>query len=165
VIPRRRTALVAAAVVAVGFLVLAPRGAASAKQASPTAGLPRRAASARIDVLVMEGSGGLGGIDPAVRQFPQLARAPFSAYSQIRLVSQSTLALGSQAANVPLPGNGNAALSSGGMLPNGRYEVTVALTFSGRTHNLQFSATPGEPFFNVRATSPTAALVLAFVVR
>ena len=113
----------------------------------------------------MEGSNGASGIEPVLREFPQLARPPLSAYPQVRLVQRSDQALGLNPAVVQLPNGGSISITSGGLLPNGRYEVSVSLAMSGRTHSMQFSATPGEPFFNVRATTPTTALVLAFVVR
>lgn len=121
--------------------------------------------AAQIEVLVLQGSNGPGGIAPELRNLPQLARPPFSAYSQITLVSRTTLPLGPTARSISLPNGNSASVASQGRLPNGRYEVTVQLTIEGRTHNIQFSASPGDPFFTARSTGTNSALILGFIVR
>jgi hypothetical protein len=120
-------------------------------------------AAAQIEVLVLEGSNGTGGIAPGVAQLSQLRRPPFSAYPQITLVSRTTLPLGAAPSSVAVPG-GSASLTSEGRGPNGRYTVVVHVTQNGHTHDLRFAASPGDPFFTVRATGADRALILGFIV-
>ena len=129
--------------------------------ATPT---PTPTTATQIEVLVIEGTNGTGGIGAGLQELPQLTRPPFSAYTQMTLVSRTTVPLATTASSVPLP-NGSAAITSQGRLPNGRYQVTVLLTLAGRAHNLQFSTSPGDPFFTARATGPNGALILGFIVR
>lgn len=144
---------------------LGKKGLPSLTSAQSTAQTPAPQPSAQVEVLVLLGSNGPGGIAPGLQNLPQLTRPPFSAYSQITLVSRTTLPLGPTPHTVALPNGNSAAITSQGRLPNGRYEVTVQLTMSGRTHNIQFSATPGDPFFTARSTGPNSALILGFIVR
>lgn len=123
------------------------------------------AASARIEVLVLEATMGSGGIAAAIAHLPQLRQPPFASYTQIDLVSRTVLPLGSTASSAPLPQNGSAAITSTGRSANGRYSVTV--NFSGATQHsqIEFVAAPGEPFFTVRSSRPDRALIVGFIVR
>lgn len=148
-------------------LALAPRAGSAREpaQVAAQAPAPQPQAPAQIEVLVLQGSNGTGGIAAGLQNLPQLTRPPFSAYSQIDLVSRTTLPLGTNAQRVALPDGNSAAITSQGRLPTGRYEVTVQLSMQGRTHNIQFSATPGDPFFTARSTGAHSALILGFIVR
>jgi hypothetical protein len=132
--------------------------------AAMSAQSPQRAA--QIEVLVLQGSNGPGGVAPGVANLPQLSRPPFNTYTQIALASRSVLALGAAPVVVRLPNEGTATITSQGRLPNGRYEVTVQLRTSVRTHNVQFSASPGDPFFTVASRGREGTgLILGFIVR
>jgi hypothetical protein len=118
-----------------------------------------------IEVMVIRASNGTGGIATPLRELSQLARPPFSVYTQMELLSRQTLPLGATPSQVSLPGGGSAEISSTGPVDHTRYEVTVTIRVGGRTNAAQFSATPGDPFFTVRSTGPANALILGFVVR
>jgi hypothetical protein len=136
---------------------LAPRAQVLAQAPQP---------GSRIEVLVLEGSNGPGGIAPGLQNLRQLSRMPFRAYSQISVVSRTTLPLGAAPAQtVALPNGGNLQVTLSGRQPNGRFAVSVQLTHGGRTHNMDFAATVGDPFFTVRQTGAASALILGFIIR
>jgi hypothetical protein len=135
-------------------------------QAAPDAGVTAAASVSVIEVVVMAGSHGAGGIAPAIRAFPQLARPPFSAFSQIDLVSRATPQLSEQTpAVVAIPNNGTIRVSLGPAARARRVSVIVTITLGGRTHQTQYSAVPGDPFFLVHSTGVDSALILRFVPR
>jgi hypothetical protein len=138
-------------------IVLRPQLAAQA------GGSPAQTAT-QIDVLVINGAAGNGGIGPGLQNLPQLTRPPFSAYGTLTLVSRTTLPLGTAPATVQIPNGNSAQVTSGGRQSNGRYQVNVQLTLNGRTHAMQFAAAPGDPFFTAQTTGPNNALILGFVV-
>ena len=119
-----------------------------------------------IEVVVMAGSHGPGGIAAPLRAYTQLARPPFSAFSQIDQVSRAQLALSDQSpATVAIPNNGalRIALASAGR--GRRVSIAVTITLGGRTHQSQYSVAPGEPFFLVHSTGVDSALIVRFVPR
>jgi hypothetical protein len=133
-------------------------------QFAAQAGGPAAQAATQIDVLVINGAAGSGGIGAGLQNLPQLARPPFSAYGTLTLVSRTTLPLGAAPATVQIPNGNSAQVTSAGRQPNGRYQVNVQLTLNGRTHAIQFAAAPGDPFFTAQTTGPNSALILGFVV-
>lgn len=117
-----------------------------------------------IEVVVMAGSHGAGGIAPALRSYPQLSRPPFSAFSQIDLVSRAQLSLSEQApAVVAIPNGGSIRVSLAGGARGRRASVAVTITLGGRTHQTQYSVVPGDPFFLVHSTGVDSALIVRFV--
>ncbi|MBL8682245.1 MAG: hypothetical protein JNK05_23965 [Myxococcales bacterium] len=118
-----------------------------------------------VDVVVMAGSHGAGGIARELRAYPQLARPPFSAFSQIDLVSQRQLALTEATpATLPIPNNGTIRVAVGASRGR-RSSVIVTITLGGRTHQSQYSVVPGDPFFLVHSTGVDSALIVRFVPR
>src|SRR5689334_22807019 len=75
-----------------------PERVASARAQTPPAQAPAQQPTApqttRLEVLVLEGSDGAGGVAPELNSLPQLRRPPFSSYSQISVASRSTQTLG-----------------------------------------------------------------------
>lgn len=134
-------------------------------QQAPGVGAAAPQPSSRIEVLVLEGSNGPGGIAAGLEGLPQLRRPPFNTYSQIALVSRSTQPLGNQPSTVSLPGGGSAEITLTNRAPNGRAAINVQITTGGRTHNLQFAATVNAPFFTVVSSANNRALILGFIVR
>ncbi len=141
--------------------LLAPL-AAHAQNNPPAA--PAPAPAARVEVLVLEATMGDGGVAGAVSQIPQLRNPPFSAYSQIAVITRTTLPLGASASNTPVPG-GAAAITLAGRSPEGRFSVNVAFTQGGATSRIEFVASAGEPFFTVRSSRPDRAVIIGFIVR
>lgn len=122
------------------------------------------AASARIEVLVLEATMGPGGVASAVAHLPQLRQPPFASYTQIDQVSRTVLPLGAAESTATLP-NGAASITSAGRGPNGRYTVTVNFSGTSARSHIEFVAAPGEPFFTVRSSRPDRALIVGFIVR
>ena len=118
----------------------------------------------RIDVLVISGSTGPGGVGAGLENLPQLRELPFVFYTHMTLVSRVTLPLGTSPATASIP-NGTAAITTTGRGANGRYQVNVQLTLGGRAHAVSFAAAPGDPFFTVHTTGAASALILGFIVR
>lgn len=139
-------------------------------QVAPDAGVaaPSSAAPAvsSIEVVVMAGSHGPGGIAPSLRAYTQLARPPFSAFSQIDQVSRAQLALSDQSpATVAIPNNGTLRIALASAARGRRVSIAVTITLGGRTHQSQYSVAPGEPFFLVHSTGVDSALIVRFVPR
>ncbi len=124
---------------------------------------PPPAAAAHIEVLVLEGSSGDGGVAPSLASIPQLRQPPFNTFSQITVVSRVTLALSSSPSSTAVPG-GTARVTLAGRSPEGRYTVDVAFAQGGHASTIQFVASAGEPFFTVRRR-PDRALIYGFIVR
>lgn len=141
----------------------APRAAVRlAQQPAPT---PQPAATAHVEVIVLEGTAGDGGVAPSLASIPQLRMAPFNAYSRIAVLSRVTLALASAPATAQLPNGGSARVSLAGRASDGRYTVDVAFVQGAQTSTIQFVAGAGEPFFTVRSRRPDRALIFGFIVR
>ena len=135
-------------------------------QTNPDAGTPSAVSVSSIEVIVMAGSHGAGGIAAALRGFAQLTRPPFTAFSQIDLVSRAQLALNEQTpASVAIPNNGTIRVSVGPAVRSRRVSVVVTITLGGRTHQTQYSVIPGDPFFLVHSTGVDSALIVRFVPR
>lgn len=139
-------------------------------QIAPDAGAPAPGGSAptvsSIEVVVMAGSHGPGGIAAPLRAYTQLARPPFSAFSQIDQVSRAQLALGDQSpATVAIPNNGSLRIAVASAARGRRVSIAVTITLGGRTHQSQYSVVPGEPFFLVHSTGVDSALIVRFVPR
>jgi hypothetical protein len=151
---------------ALSLALLAP-GAALAQQQAPgtPAPAPAPAPAARIEVLVLEATTGSGGVAPSLASLPQLRQPPFSAYSQITVLSRATLALSSTPANTTLPNNSSAGVALTRRTADGRYAVGVTFTQGGHASRIEFVAGAGEPFFTVRSSRPERALILGFIVR
>jgi hypothetical protein len=113
---------------------------------------PPPPAAPRIEVLVLEGTMGDGGVAQSISHLPQLRRFPFAHYTEIELLSRVTLPLGPTVATTPLPHDGTAGVRLGGRGPEGRYTVDCSFIHNGRTSQIQFVAAPGEPFFTVRSS-------------
>ncbi len=118
----------------------------------------------QVHVLVMVGSNGPGGLAANLRSYPQLTRAPFTAYRQIDRVSESTLSLSvTSPATVAIPNNGTVRVTlANEARSSGQFTVAVAITMGGRTHNTQFAARAGVPFFLAHSTGVDGALILRF---
>jgi len=129
------------------------------------ASTPTPTRSPSVEVLVIRASPGDGGVGSGLDGLPQLTRPPFSAYGQLDLVSRTTVTVSATAANVTLPNGDSVALTLVSRLPNGRYQIAMRLTLGGRVNALEFSASPGAPFFTARSTGGDTALVLGFVVQ
>ncbi len=118
-----------------------------------------------VEVMVLVGSNGTGGIAANLRALRQLTRPPFSAYHQIDRVSESTHRLSVRTpATVGIPNGGTLQLV---LLPEPRGErsvVVVNISLGGRTHQTQFTARPGVPFFLAHSTGVGGALILRFVL-
>jgi hypothetical protein len=150
----------------VGRVSALPKGASGrADQRRAQAAPPEPQASVRIEVLVLQGSTGPGGIAAGLENLPQLRRPPFSAYSQISVVSRTSQPLGPTPSTVPLPSGGHADITLSSRQPNGRFAVNVQVTMAGRTHNVQFAAAVNSPFFTVISHSADSALILGLIVR
>ena len=137
-------------------------------QVAPDAGVaaPSSAAVSSIEVVVMAGSHGPGGIAAPLRAYTQLARPPFSAFSQIDQVSRAQLALSDQSpATVAIPNNGTLRIALASAARGRRVSIAVTITLGGRTHQSQYSVAPGEPFFLVHSTGVDSALIVRFVPR
>jgi hypothetical protein len=139
---------------------------ATQAQSGPDAGATSAPAVSSVEVVVMAGSHGNGGIAAALRGFTQLTRPPFTAFSQIDLVSRAQLALNEQtAASVAIPNNGTIRITVGPAVRSRRVSVVVTITLGGRTHQSQYSVIPGDPFFLVHSTGVDSALIVRFVPR
>lgn len=135
-------------------------------QSNPDAGATSAHSVSSIEVVVMAGSHGNGGIAPALRAYTQLTRPPFTAFSQIDLVSRAQLAFNEQTpASIAIPNNGTIRMTVGPTVRSRRVSVVVTLTLGGRTHQSQYSVLPGEPFFLVHSTGADSALIVRFVPR
>lgn len=121
------------------------------------------AAGTQIEVLVIDAAAGPGGIDPGLAGLSQLRRAPFNVFASMRLVSRSTLPLGSSPSRAALP-DGSATVSLVSR-EGGRYTFQVALSQGSRGGNLTFVASAGEPVFTVRSSRADRAMILGFIVR
>ncbi len=152
--------------IAIALALLAP-GTALAQQPTPgaPAQAPAPAASAHIEVLVLEATSGPGGVAPSLASLPQLRQPPFSAYTQITVVSRTTLELSSTPASTSLPNSSTAGVVLTRRTPDGRYAVGVTFTTGGHASRVEFVAGAGEPFFTVRSSRPERALILGFIVR
>jgi hypothetical protein len=126
---------------------------------------PQPAATAHVEVLVLEASSGNGGIDPQLANIPQLRQPPLNTWNQITLVSRTTIPLGAAPSNTGLPDGATVRVSLGGRGADGRYTVNVAIVRGAQTSNMQFVAAVGEPFFTVRSGRPEHASILGFIVR
>jgi hypothetical protein len=149
------------------FLAILAPGAAFAQQPTPEtpSQAPAPAPSVHIEVLVLEASMGAGGVAPSLANLPQLRQPPFSAYSQITVVSRSVLPLSSTPSTTALPNNSTAGVVLTRRTPDGRYAVGVTFTQGGHVSRVEFVAGAGEPFFTVRSSRPERALILGFVIR
>ncbi len=163
-VTRRRASIWFAAVLAAGAGAFATPARLHRANGSVNAQTPTPAAATQIDVLVINGSQGTGGIGAGLQNLPQLARPPFSSYGTLTLASRTTLALGATPATASIGGANSVQVTSSGRQPNGRYQVSVQLTLNGRTHAIQFAAAPGDPFFTAQTTGASSALILGFVV-
>lgn len=161
VAPRARRAPLAAA--ATAALLLGAFGARANAQA-PSAAAPAVATASEIEVVVIDASNGPGTSSQGLSGLP-LTRPPFSAYRVFTLISRNNVPLGPTASTVSLPNGGSAAVTLTGRQPDGRYNFSVQLSTSGRTHNMQFTANRGDPVFTARTTGADAALILALIVR
>ncbi len=146
-------------------LALLTPGFAHAQQPGPSAPAPAPAAAAHIEVLVLEATTGAGGIAPSLASLPQLRQPPFSAYTQITVVSRETLNLSSTATTTTLPNNSTAGVVLTSRSADGRFTVGVTFTQGGRASRIEFVAAAGEPFFTVRSSRPERALIIGFIVR
>lgn len=150
-----------AAFVSVGITVRAatpvPRALFALRAQTPRAGT-------QIEVLVIQGSHGPGGIGAGLETLAQLREPPFAFYTHLTLVSRVTRPLGAVPVTVSIPGGSHAELTSTGRGSNGRYVVNVALTLDGRAHDVSFAAAPGDPFFTAHTTGADSALILGFIV-
>lgn len=136
----------------------------AAPSAAPGASASAAATASQVELVVVQASNSEGTSSPELSDLP-LTRAPFSAYRLFTLVSRSRLALNAAGASAPLPNGDSVSVALAGRTPAGRYQISVQLRIGGRTHNLQFAANPGDPFFTARATGTDAALILGFVLR
>jgi hypothetical protein len=144
----------------------APQQSHTGDAGAPESSGPAASTISSIEVVVMAGSHGAGGIAAALRGFTQLARPPFTAFSQIELVSRAQLALSEATpAAVAIPNNGTIRVSLGAPTRGRRVSVAVSITLGGRTHQTQYSVVPGDPFFLVHSTGVDSALILRFVPR
>lgn len=132
-----------------------------AQQPAPT----QPAASAHVELLVLEGTTGDGGVAASLAGIPQLHLAPFNAYTQITVVSRVTLPLASAPSTATLPNGGSARITLAGRSADGRFTVDVAFVQGAQTSNIQFVASAGEPFFTVRSRRPDRAFIYGFIVR
>jgi|LNFM01.1.fsa_nt_gb hypothetical protein len=144
----------------------ADRAAQARPPSAPDAGAPRASTGiSSIEVVVMAGSHGAGGIAQELRGYSQLSRPPFSAFSQIELVSQRQLPLGEQTpGTIAIPNDGTIRVSLGAARGR-RSSVLVTITLGGRTHQSQYSVVAGDPFFLVHSTGVDSALIVRFVAR
>lgn len=139
---------------------------ATAAQSNPDAGSASAAAVSSVEVVVMAGSHGSGGIAASLRGYTQLTRPPFTAFSQIDQVSRAQLPLNEQTpASIAIPNNGTIRVSVGTGVRSRRVSVVVTITLGGRTHQSQYSVIPGDPFFLVHSTGVDSALIVRFVPR
>ena len=167
-VTNRFAAVILPALVAAGVIGHAAPSPQRHKLPTSHVGAPRSAQTpqpaAQIEVLLVNGTNGTGGIGPGLENLPQLTRPPFSAYSQLTLVSRSSQTLGTSPATVSIPNGNSAVITSPGRQANGRYQVNVQLTINGHTHGVQFAAAPGDPFFTAETTGPNSALILGFII-
>ena len=136
-----------------------------ARLAQQPGAAPAPAATAHVEVLVLEGSAGDAGVASSLSNLRQLRQPPFNTYAQISVLSRTTLSLSAAPATAALPNGGSARVTLAGRSPEGRYTVDVALVQSGQTSNIQFVVGSGEPFFTVRSRRPDQALIFGFIVR
>lgn len=123
------------------------------------------APASHIEVLVLDASTGDGGVATTLAGIPQLRQAPFLSFTQIGVVSRTTLPLAAIASVAPLPNHGAASITLGSRGADGRYTVNVAFTQGAATSNIQFVASVGEPFFTVRSSRADRATIIGFIVR
>lgn len=149
-----------------GHTLAQARADAGTAQARADAGVTTPASAvSRVDVIVMVGSNGAGGVAANLRPYAQLTRPPFSAYRQIDRVSQSTLPLSAQTpATLSIPNSGTVQISLDPEPRDGRVTAVVVITLGGRTHRTQFAARAGVPFFLAHSTGVDGALILRFVL-
>jgi hypothetical protein len=118
---------------------------ATQAQSNPDAGATSAHSVSSIEVVVMAGSHGNGGIAPALR-------------AQLAFNEQTP-------ASIAIPNNGTIRITVGHTVRSRRVSVVVTLTLGGRTHQSQYSVLPGEPFFLVHSTGADSALIVRFVPR
>ena len=103
-----------------------------------------------IDLIVMNGTHGPGGLDESLRGYLQLTRPPFSAFSRIQEVSRGTYPLSEGVTTrVPLPHGGTVQITPTTSLSASRVSLAVTISVGGRTHQTQFSAVPTVPLSRI----------------
>ena len=122
-------------------------------------------ATAHIEVLLIEATRGDGGVSPTLADLPQLRQPPFDSFTQLTLVSRTTLPLAAAPSTANFPRGGSATVTLGGRSADNRYTVDVAFRQGAAGSNIQFVAAAAEPFFTVRSRRPDRALIFGFIVR
>jgi hypothetical protein len=164
--PLRRTSslMLCAALVAGTVTARAQDRSGANPGANPDGGVPTSLSS--IELVVMNGTHEPGGVADSLRGYLQLTRPPFSAFSRIQEVSRGTFALSEGVAtSVAIPHRGTVQITPTSSLQGRRVSLAVTITMGGRTHQTQFSAVSGVPFFLAHSTGADSALILRFVPR
>jgi hypothetical protein len=96
--------------------------------ASASASAPAPVTSVDAEILVLHASNSGGGIDPKVRDLPQLKKPPFSSYNSYRVLSQNRVPLPlGKVTDTTLPNNGTFRLSFKESLPPARFKLAASI--------------------------------------
>ena len=123
------------------------------------------ATTVQAEVMVLHASNAGGGIDPKVRDLPQLKKPPFSSYNTYRVLSQSqvSLPLGHQV-DTTLPNGGQFRLSLREVVAGNRFKLAATiLQPNGQPFlpSVEVTLPHQEPFFIGAQSHKDGKLVLA----
>lgn len=111
-----------------------PGAAASASSSAPPPGsgsasaAPPAVSAVAAEIMVLHANNSGGGIDPKVRDLPQLKKPPFSSYNTYRVLSLNRVSLPlGRTLDTPLPNNGQFRLSFKEALAPGRFKLATAI--------------------------------------
>ncbi len=172
-----RSALSVALVVAAPLLLVhTPESAAQPRKVTPAASssapVPATSSSSvapattvQAEVMVLHASNTGGGIDPKVRDLPQLKKPPFSSYNTYRVLSQSQVSLvAGRQVDTTLPNGGQFRLSLREALPGNRFKLAATILQSNGQPflpSLEVTLPHHEPFFIGAQSHKDGKLVLA----
>jgi hypothetical protein len=145
-----------------------PSGSASGSASAPAgsaSGAPAAKLNLTAEIMVLHASNSGSGIDPKIRDLPQLKKPPFSSYNTYRVVSESKLALtGGRFADAPLPNGGTLKLQLKDAVGPNRFKLaTTILQPNGQTFLplLEVTIPHNDPFFVGAQSYREGKLVLA----
>ncbi|RYE94877.1 MAG: hypothetical protein EOO75_00810 [Myxococcales bacterium] len=142
-----------------------PAAPASAPASGPSASAATPVGAVSAEIMVLHASNSGGGIDPKVRDLPQLKKPPFSSYNTYRVLSQSQVSLPlGRTIDTTLPNGGQFRLSFREAAPSNRFKLAATiLQPNGQSFlpSLEVTLPHHEPFFIGAQSHKDGKLVLA----
>jgi hypothetical protein len=143
--------------------------ASASASAAPLGSASASASAARVNVtaeiMVLHASNTGGGIDPKIRDLPQLKKPPFSSYNTYRVLSESKVSLGGgKLVDAPLPNGGTVKLALREAIGANRFKLAMTiLQPNGQTFLplLEVTIPHNDPFFVGAQSYREGKLVLA----